>query len=174
MNRATAQTPDTIVSTPSSQLPAIKPLGAAFAKSVQLLASVSAVRQLPGGRLLVNDITGRKVVLFDSTLASYRVVADTTSATANAYSSRAGGLVPWKGDSTLFVDPLSLSMLVLDGRGNITRVMSAPRANDVNLLIGGPNGTPGTDAMGRLVYRGQGGRGGRGGRGGVRGGELKK
>lgn len=159
------QTGIDVVNTPPSQLPAIKPLGAVFAKSKELLGSVSAVRALPGGKLLVNDITGRKVVLFDSTLSSMMLVADTTSATANAYSSRAGGLVAWKGDSTLFIDPLSLSMLVIDAKGAITRVMSAPRANDVNLLIGGPNGTPGTDAMGRLVYRGQGGRGGRGGRG---------
>ena len=47
-------------------------------------------------------------------------MADTTSATANAYSSRAGGLIPWKGDSTLFVDPLSLSMLVIDGKADQT------------------------------------------------------
>jgi len=150
--------------TPASQLPPIKPLGAVFAKSKELLGSVSAVRSLPNGKVLVNDISGRKVVLFDSTLSTSTLVADTTSATANAYSSRAGGLVKWKGDSTLFVDPLSLSMLVIDGKGNITRVMSAPRANDVNLLIGGPNGTPGTDAQGRLIYRGNQGRGG-GGRG---------
>jgi len=149
---------------PASQLPPIKPLGAVFAKSKELLGSVSAVRSLPGGKVLVNDINGRKVVLFDSTLATTTLVADTTSATANAYSSRAGGLIPWKGDSTLFVDPLSLSMLVIDGKGNITRVMSVPRANDVNLLIGGPNGTPGTDASGRLIYRANQGRGG-GGRG---------
>lgn len=155
-----------VVNTPPSQLPPIKPLGAVFAKSKELLGSVSAVRALPGGKLLVNDINGRKVVMFDSTLSSMTLIADTTSATANAYSSRAGGLVAWKGDSTLFIDPLSLSMLVIDAKGAITRVMSAPRANDVGLLIGGPNGTPGTDAMGRLVYRGQGGRGGRGGRGG--------
>ena len=131
------------------QIPPIKPLGAVFAKSKELLGAVSAVRALPGGKVLVNDINGRKVVLFDSTLSSSTLVADTTSATANAYSSRAGGLIPWKGDSTLFVDPLSLSMLVIDGKGNITRVMSVPRASDVNLLIGGPNGTPGTDAAGR-------------------------
>lgn len=163
----TAQDTAKVVNEAAKQLPPIKPLGAVFAKSKELVGSVSAVRQLPGGKVLVNDIAGRKVVLFDSTLATFAVIADTTSATANAYSSRAGGLVPWKGDSTLFVDPVSLSMLVIDGKGNITRVMSAPRANDVNLLIGGPNGTPGTDAQGRLVYRGQAGRGGRGGPGGA-------
>lgn len=157
-----AQDP-TSLNTPASQLPPIKPLGPVFAKSKELLGAVSAVVALPGGKVLVNDINGRKVVMFDSTLSTSKLVADTTSATANAYSSRAGGLVHWKGDSSLFVDPLSLSMLVIDAKGDITRVMSAPRAADVNLLIGGPNGTPGTDAQGRLIYRGNQGRGGRGG-----------
>jgi hypothetical protein len=35
--------------------------------------------------------------------------------------------------------------------------MSAPRPSDANFLIGGPFGTPGFDAQGRLVYRGGGG-----------------
>jgi hypothetical protein len=103
--------------------------------------------------VLVNDIAGRKLVLFDSTLASFTIVADTTSATANAYSSRAGGLIPFKGDSTLFVDPTSLSMLVIDGTGKVARVMSVPRPNDAQALIGGPAGTPSFDGQGRLVYR---------------------
>lgn len=157
----------------SAALPPIRALGKPSAVSKDLLGAVSQVRALPGGRLLVNDNLGRKVVMFDPTLASYTVVADTTSATANAYSSRAAGLIAYKGDSTLFVDPQSLSMLVIDGKGNVGRVMSIPRPNDANALIGGPNGTPGFDASGRLVYRAAGGirmaapgRGGEGGRGG--------
>ena len=41
----------------------------------------------------MNDNLGRKVSLYDKSLANPLVVADTTSATANAYSSRAGGLI---------------------------------------------------------------------------------
>lgn len=134
-------------------LPAIRPLAKATAKSAELLGAVSQVRALRDGRVLVNDNLGRKVVLFDAGLARFTVIADTTSATANAYSSRAGGLIAYKGDSTLFVDPTSLSMLVIDGKGSVARVMSVPRANDAASLIGGPNGTPAFDAQGRLVYR---------------------
>lgn len=141
----------------SSALPPVRSLGKPSAVSKDLLGAVSQVRALPGGRVLVNDNLGRKVVLFDPTLASYTVVADTTSATANAYSSRAAGLIAYKGDSTLFVDPQSLSMLVIDGKGEVGRVMSIPRPNDAGALIGGPNGTPGFDASGRLVYRAVGG-----------------
>lgn len=137
----------------SGALPPIRTLGKTLASSTELLGAVSQARALPDGRLLVNDNSGRKVVLFDKELKSYTIVADTTSATANAYSSRAAGLITYKGDSTLFVDPQSLSMLVIDGKGAVTRVMSVPRPNEAQALIGGPNGTPGFDAQGRLVYR---------------------
>ena len=147
---AMAQEPTT---TAAGALPPIRALGKATARSTDLLGAVSQVRALPGGRVLVNDNLGRKVVMFEPGLGSFKVVADTTSATANAYSSRAGGLVAYKGDSTLFVDPTSLSMLVIDSKGSITRVMSVPRPNDAASLIGGPNGTPAFDAQGRLVYR---------------------
>lgn len=91
--------------------------------------------------------------MFDSSLATATVIADTTSATANAYGTRPGGLIPYRGDSTLFIDPASLSMLLIDPNGKIARVMSAPRAGDVGFLVGGPFGNPGFDPQGRLVYR---------------------
>ncbi|MFN8581512.1 MAG: hypothetical protein U0163_11115 [Gemmatimonadaceae bacterium] len=135
------------------KLPPVRPLGAVEVVAREPFGAVSATRALPGGRLLVNDIIGRRVVLMDSSLANFSVVADTTSATANAYSSRFGGLIPFRGDSTLFVDPTSLSMLVIDGAGAVGRVMSIPRPNDATSLIGGPSGTPAFDGNGRLVYR---------------------
>src|SRR5881396_1889287 len=91
--------------------------------------------------------------MFDSALLTVTVVADTTSATANAYGVRPGGLIAYRADSTLFVDPASLSMLLIDPNGKITRVMSAPRSQDVGFLIGGPFGSPGFDPSGKLVYR---------------------
>ena len=132
--------------------PPIRPLGAAIFTS-EALGAVSAVRQLPGGRVLVNDPVRRQVLLLDSTLKQIAVVADTTPATRNAYGSRGGGLLAYRGDSTLFVDPASLSMLVIDPAGKVTRVMAAPRASDIQFLVGGALGNPGFDSKGRLVYR---------------------
>jgi hypothetical protein len=137
----------------AQSLPPIRQLGPVTAVAKEPMAAVSAVRQLPDGRVLVNDIVGRRVVLFDSTLASFTLVADTTSATSNAYGARPGGLIAYRGDSTLFVDPASLSMLVIDGKGKIARVMSVPRPNDAQFIIGGPFGTPAFDSQGRLMYR---------------------
>jgi len=133
---------------------AIRPLPAPTATSTETVRSLAAVRQLANGNVLVNDQAGRRVVLMDSTLKVIGVVADSTSSTASAYGPRPGGLIAYRGDSTLFVDPASLSMLVIDPAGKIARVMAAPRPNDVMFLTGGPMGTPGFDAKGRLVYRG--------------------
>src|SRR3954464_15396247 len=156
-----------------SERPTARPLGPAIATS-DPLGAISAVRQLPGGRVLVNDPARRRVVMLDSNMKLIKVVADTTPATQNAYGARGGGLLPWHGDSTLFLDPASLSMLVLDQDGEIRRVMAAPRPDDVFSLVGGALGFPGFDAKGRLVYRATGlnfnrrgfGGGGGGGAGG--------
>jgi hypothetical protein len=134
-------------------LPPIHPLGPVLATSTEPLAAVSQVRALPGGRVIVNDNAGRRVVLFDSTLQHVTIIADTTSGTASAYGPRLGGLIAYRGDSTLFVDPASLSMLVIDAGGKIVRTLAAPRPSDIGGMIGGPFGTPGFDARGRLVYR---------------------
>lgn len=136
-------------------LPPVRPLGPVLATSTEPLAAVSQVRALPGGRVIVHDNAGRRVLLFDSTFKSFTVIADSTSATGTAYGSRIGGLIDFRGDSTLFVDPQSMSMLVIDPNGKIVRTMAAPLPNEVQALIGGPNGTPGFDPLGRLVYRGQ-------------------
>jgi len=136
-------------------LPPVRPLGPVVRVSeTDMLGSVSAVRPLPGGRLLVNDLVRRQLLLLDSTFARVAVVADTTPATAGAYSGRTAGLIPYRGDSTLFIDPSSLSMLVIDGTGVVARVMAVPRPNDAQFMVGGPFGTPGFDSKGRIVYRG--------------------
>ncbi|HSV16255.1 MAG TPA: hypothetical protein VLI90_18475, partial [Tepidisphaeraceae bacterium] len=136
----------------ASARPAVRPLGAALATS-EPLGALSAVRQLPGGKLLVNDPAKRRVLLLDSTMKTISIVADTTPATQNAYGTRGGGILAFRGDSTLFLDPASLSMLVIDPNGAVTRVMAAPRPDDVNSLVGGALGFPGFDSKGRLVYR---------------------
>jgi hypothetical protein len=140
----------------SQSLPPVRPIGATVARSTEPMGGVSITVALPGGKVLVNDILKRRVLMLDSTLTQVTVVADSTSSTANAYGNRAGGLLSYRGDSALFVDPASMSMLVINTEGKITRVMSAPRPQDVGFLIGGPNGFPGFDAKGRLVYRAQG------------------
>jgi len=93
-------------------------------------------------------------VMLDSNLTTLLVVADTTSATAKAYGRQAGTLIRYRADSALFIDPASLSMLVLSPTGSVARVIAIPRPDDAQLLIGDVVGTPGFDGTGRWVYRG--------------------
>lgn len=137
----------------AQQPPAPRPLGAVTRTAAEPFGSIMSVRHLPGGRLLVNDVARRRVLLLEPDLAKFTVVADSTSATANAYSGRTGNLIPYRGDSTLFVDPAALSMLVIDPSGKVGRVMSVPRPDDAMALASVGTGTPGFDGKGRLVYR---------------------
>lgn len=137
----------------AQQQPPIRQLSPVAAKSSTGWTNIIGIRALPGGRVLVNDIVGRKVVLLDSTLTPITVVADTTPATSTSYSGRFANIIPFRGDSTLFIDPQSMSMVVIDPNGKMTRVMALPRSEDAAVL-GGPLGaTAALDAKGRLVYR---------------------
>lgn len=135
-------------------LPPVHPLGPIEHLSKTTLKAVSEVRELPDRRVLVNDIVDHRVLLLDSTLTNATPIADSTAGTGNAYGNMPGGLIAYRGDSTLFIDPASLSMLVLDGSGKVGRVMAVPRPDEATFLIGGPFGEPGFDPSGRLVYRG--------------------
>ena len=152
---AGAQAQATSTASPSTTTTKIttRQLPAAMATSTDSIGSVAAVRQLPNGNVLVNDQARRRVIMLDKNMKLVGVVADSTSSTANAYGVRPGGLLAYRGDSTLFVDAASLSMLVIDPSGKIVRTMAAPRPNDVNFLTGGIAGNPGFDGQGRLVYR---------------------
>jgi len=137
-----------------AQRPAVRQLGRLEHATHDSLASAANALQLPGGRVLVNDITGRRLLLFDSTLAHPIVVADTTGATSNAYGRDAGTLVRYRGDTSIFVDIASLSMLVIDPSGKIVRVKAVPNPDEAQFLIGSVFGLPGFDAAGRLIYHG--------------------
>ena len=135
--------------------PAIRRIETAQFMSTEQLGSITSVRHLPDGRILVNDATRRRLLLMDSTLKTVGIVLDSLTDVQNAYGTRPGTLIPYRGDSTLFVDPASYAMLVIDGKGVIARVRSVPRAQDVSYITQ-QNTTwplPGFDGDGRLVYR---------------------
>ncbi|HEY2164309.1 MAG TPA: hypothetical protein VGH04_09975, partial [Gemmatimonadaceae bacterium] len=132
--------------------PPIRPIGPITHVSSEPLSSIASAIRLSDGRVFVNDIIARKVVLFDSTLANGRMVTDSASVTATAYGFGAGALIPFHGDTALFLDPQSSSMPVLSPAGRITRVMATPRPNNRPVSIGSLYFTPSFDAAGRLLY----------------------
>jgi hypothetical protein len=151
----------TAVGAGAQQRPPIRQLGAVTAKSAETFAGVASIRPLSNGSVLVNDVNGRRIVMFDPTLSKFTVIADSTSATSNAYGGRMGSLLAFRADSSVFVDPASVSMLVIDPAGKVARVMAIPRAQDA-IAIGNPFNQASFDASGRLIYR-TGGRLGGGG-----------
>jgi hypothetical protein len=135
--------------------PPVRRIATATALSTEPIGAIAGVRELPDGRVLLNDGARRRLLLMDSTLRTVRVVLDSLTEVENTYGTRTGTLIPYRGDSTLFVDPVSYVMLVLDPEARIARVRSVPRVQDVQWLAAqsGTSGFPGTDARGRLVYR---------------------
>lgn len=151
----------------AQQRPEIRPIGPVLATSTETFGPLLFVRHLKSG-VLVNDQANRRLLKLDENLANPVVVADSTPATANAYSGRSAGLIAYRGDSSLFVDAGSMSMYLVDGEGKLGRVMSVPRAQDAMVLGNTPLGNASYDGVGHLVYRGFGGmrfdmRGGPGG-----------
>lgn len=145
----------TIFAAPATaQVPAVRLIAAPDASSKQEFAFVPAVRQLPGGKLLVNDIVKRQLTLLDPSLQSGMIIADSVSGSANSYGVAPGGLIAYTGDSTLFVDPVGLSMFVIDPAGRIARVASVPRSQDARTIANNGNGILNLDSKGRLIYRG--------------------
>ena len=116
---------------------------------------LSGIRQLPNGTILVNDALRKQLLLLDTAFNTVRVVADSTPGSENAYGPSQGGILPYPGDSTLFVLPRVPSMYMIDPAGKIVRVMAVPRPAEAASMGSNFNGVPGIDAKGRWVYRGQ-------------------
>ncbi len=137
----------------AQQPPPVRPLGPITSVSRNTLASVTAAVEVAGGRVFVNDIVARRLLLYDATLDSAVVVADSSGETSNAYGSLPATLLAYRGDSALFVTPGALSMEVLSPDGAVARVMAMPPSSGgIPALIGNIFGTPGFDARGRLLY----------------------
>jgi hypothetical protein len=141
---APAQTP--------AGIPPVRRLDRVVASSAEL-STVSQVRSLPGGRVLINESGARRLVLADSTFATIKFILDTTGSTDIRYPRAGGVLVPYRGDTTLFLDRDASAFLVLDGAGKVTRTMAAPSGRG-----GSIGATARTNAAGRILYTANSGR----------------
>ncbi len=176
----------------SSKVP-VKQVAPADARSTRSLGAVTTLRALPDGSVYVNDNQKRQLLRFDSKLQSVRVISDTAPGAVLPYGQRPSGLIPYVGDSTIVVDPSTTAFVVLNSKGDVSRIMASPRTNDLFSLSNMNLGSNAFDSKGQLVYRqgnagggpgiaamfgnGGGGRGGPGGgqpggqQGGQRGGQ---
>jgi hypothetical protein len=129
--------------------PPVRDLGPIVGK-VEKLASFYGLYQFADGRVLVSDVGRRALMLYDSTMSNGVVVAD-TSANASFKYGIGSPLIPFSGDSVIFVDFASQSLLVIGPQAKVERVMAPPKAADLTLIR---SSSLGVDPLGRVVYRG--------------------
>jgi hypothetical protein len=131
----------------------VRKLGPVVRTSAMTFGGVQHHRRLSDGRILINDPSRRQVLLLDSTLANPVVVIDSAGGRDNSYGMRSGGIIPYRGDSTFFVDPTSSTLLLIDPAGKIAKVMSMP-TNAVGFLSSPTSyGYPGFSEPFGLVFR---------------------
>lgn len=129
---------------------AMRELAPIEARSSEPFANVFGVRPIANGEVLVNDAIRRRVVVLDRNLSFVRVVLDSSGPGSQLYGPRAAPTIQYLGDSTLFVDVVGRSLVVIDGHGKVVRVMAAPNQRDLDYLYYSPALA---DAEGNLVYQ---------------------
>ena len=123
-------------------------LSASTATSADRFGAILNVRELPGGRLLVDDGKNREVKLLSSSLTTERIVLDSALESANTYGNFPLALIPYLADSTLFPSPnKARAVFVIDPNGNVARTLAMPRASDVPLLRRAVS-----DDKGRIIF----------------------
>jgi hypothetical protein len=80
---ATAQSP-----TPDG--PPVRRIATATAVSKEPIGQIASIRELPDGRVLLNDGSSRRLLLLDTMLVLQRVVLDSVSETENTYGTEQG------------------------------------------------------------------------------------
>lgn len=124
--------------------------------STEPFTMTPSVRGLPGGRVLVNDERGKRLLVLDSTLTSKTVMADSARSTGVAYpnSFLMNPLMRYIGDSTLLMDFEARAYMVIDPDGKIVRVMAPVNTRDLGVASRPFPGRPASDNLGRLIFRG--------------------
>jgi hypothetical protein len=138
-------------SPPASPLtvgPPIRRIATASAISKEPINGINGVLQLSDGRVLLNDGIRRRLLLLDSTMTLQKVVLDSIAESENSYGVQAGALLPYRGDSVVFVDIRSYAMLIIDPSMKIARVRAVPRTEEIYSL---QSNQTSFDSRGRLI-----------------------
>jgi len=121
-----------------------------------VISNVYVVRVMPDGRPMVNDANKRRLLLIDTSMKTFKIIADTAGEAKNNFGNNLGGLLFYPSDSVAWVDRASQSLTIVDRDGNFGRTFSPPKASDMiyfQYSSAANYGLPGFDAKGRLYYR---------------------
>jgi hypothetical protein len=108
------------------------------------------VKQFANGTVLVNDGFGRRLSAFDSTLQHATIIADTALGSPFNYGTRPAPIIPYLGDTVLFIDYNSETLVMVGPGGKVGRVLAPPKTADLRWI---GVGVSGADAAGRLAYQ---------------------
>jgi hypothetical protein len=138
--------------TPIAQIP-LRRLSAPVI-ATDTIGTLSGLKQFADGTVIINDITNKRLVVYDSGLTSSRVVADQTGkASLYPASPLLTRIFDYLGDSALFTDHVSQVFLLIEPSGRIGRALAHPKASDLRLFSQSYPGEPAFDRQGRLIYR---------------------
>jgi hypothetical protein len=118
------------------------------------LKSITDLVQFADGHVLVNDQRGKRLVLFDPSLSSYVVTADSEGFGPKLYPSDGSitELFYYLGDSAALADMTTRTFVIIGPDGKLGRSMAHPRTSDMRITAA-YSGTPAFDPRGRFVYR---------------------
>lgn len=124
--------------------------------SSEPFAAMPSVRGLPGGRVLVHDQRGKRLLVIDSVFASMTVMADSARSTGVPYPNTyaINPLMRYIGDSTLLLDSEARAYIVIDPNGKMSRAMAPVNGRDLGVASRPFPGVPASDNLGRLIFRG--------------------
>ena len=122
----------------------------ASARAPESFGAILGIRQAADGKVLVNDAGRRQLKLLDSTLATSTAVLDSAPGSSNSYGPIRAPLIPFLGDSSLFLDWNAQTLVVLDEHGKIARGLALPMPRDFRSAT---SPATGVDAKGRLIFR---------------------
>ncbi|HYV98698.1 MAG TPA: hypothetical protein VE967_14680 [Gemmatimonadaceae bacterium] len=111
---------------------------------------ILSAHELRDGRILVNDPEHRRLMLWDGNLRQLTVVSDSSPGALMPYGDVPAQIIPYRGDSILFVNSVSRTLLLLDPAVKFVRAVALPHAADFRFVA---NSRTVADAQGRLIYR---------------------
>jgi hypothetical protein len=127
-------------------------------KASATFGAINSVREVSGGKLLVNDARRRLLRLYDSTLADVTIVMDSTPGTATSYGPRPLPLLRYLGDSSITADVNAGVLLMLGPAGEVARAVASPYVQSGppygNLTTSLGARSSGVDDKGRILFQG--------------------
>ena len=113
----------------------VRSLGSRVGATADSFSVYARVRELPDGRVLVNDPRQRQLLLYDSTFTHRTIIADPDGSRGLPDPAGLYGMMPYRGDSTLIYDGATQCTEIIGPTGAFVRVMPRPADEVAQALV---------------------------------------